>query len=269
MSHEIEKIIKEAEKLNLKNQLIEKEIDFKTIDPSLGELERYKLALVACKEKRVGLKFDRSSMNVVLPSLYEKKTNNMIDCVNDLQKRQKNGEKLNEKTYSQIGQDVFVNNLLKEKKNGLFFDIGAGPPIFINNTYLFETEYDWNGISIDASELNRIQWQESDRKSEFLCEDALSLDYDKIITNLLHKNKKDRIDYLSVDLEPPSLTIEALFKVISNTKHRFSVITFEHDSWRESTHILKTSRQLLERYGYILIADNVNNQEDWWVDGTY
>ena len=162
-----------------------------------------------------------------------------------------------------------MNNLFDEKRNGLFFDIGGGPPIFINNTYLLETEYDWTGISIDVSELNRIQWKESDRTSTFLCTDAVTLDYDSVINDLLKKHNRDRVDYLSVDLEPPSLTLEVLFKLITNTKHRFSAITFEHDSWREAEHILKTSRQLLERYGYILVADNINNQEDWWIDGSY
>ena len=269
----IQDIIKQAEALGLKDKLIEREEDFKIIDPSLEELERYELALEACKEisegYSKGLRFDRGDMNVILPSTHTNTTDNMVRLSQVLTEKQQSGVKLNEKTYSQIGQDMFVNNLLQEKREGLFFDIGAGPPIFINNTYLFETEYDWTGVSIDASELNRIQWKMSDRKSKFLCEDALALDYDKIITDLLKENGKDRIDYLSVDLEPPSLTIEVLFKLITHTKHRFSVITFEHDSWRESEHILKTSRQLLERYGYVLVADNVNNQEDWWIDGSY
>jgi len=273
MIEKINKIIKEAKDLGLKDKLIEREEDFKIIDPSLQELERYELALEACKEisdgYSKGLRFDRSDMNVVLPPTHTKTTNRMITLSNELTHRQEIGEKLNLKTYSQIGQDIFINNLLQEKKDGLFFDIGAGPPIFINNTYLFETEYNWTGISIDASELNRIQWKMSHRKSKFLCEDALALDYDKIITDLLKQNNKNRIDYLSIDLEPPSLTIEVLFKLITNTKHRFSTITFEHDCWRESTHILKTSRQLLMRYGYLLIGDNINNQEDWWVDGSY
>ena len=274
MNNKIKKIIERAKTLGLKDKLIEREEDFKIIDPSLEELERYELALVACEEAAIGFsegfKFDRSMMNVILPEPYSKTTHKMLDRVNELIRKQTDEpSSLNAKTYSQIGQDVFVNNLFEGKKNGLFFDVGGGPPIFINNTYLLETEYDWTGISIDVSELNRIQWKESDRKSKFLCVDAVSLDYDTVISKLLEEHNKDRIDYLSVDLEPPSLTVEVLFKIITNTKHRFSVITFEHDKWREAEHILKTSRQLLERYGYVLVGDNINNQEDWWVDSSY
>ena len=134
---------------------------------------------------------------------------------------------------------------------------------------MLEKDYGWDGISIEAAELCRIQWKESDRNTEFLCKDALKIDYNKIIGDLLKKHNKTRIDYLDIDLEPPSLTLEVLFKIITNSKYRFSTIIFEHDSWRESTHLLKANRQLLERYGYILVADNVNNQEDWWIDGSY
>ena len=265
----IENIIKEAEKLNFVEELLEWEQDFKLADPSLDELKRYELSLLACKENSVGYRFERSTVNVDIPKPYKKVGNKMYELLQIFNDKQENGGELVTKTYSQIGQDIFVNNILQEKKNGLFFDIGAGPPIFINNTYLFESDYCWDGVSIDAGELCRIQWLDSDRNSQFLCADALTLDYDNIISDLLKKHNKDRIDYLSVDLEPPSLTLEVLFKLITHTKHRFSTITFEHDSWREAEHILKTSRQLLERYGYVLVADNVNNQEDWWIDGTY
>jgi len=268
---DINKIIEEAKALGFEDKLDNFVRDYEISDPSLTELNRYTLAMVMCKEgKQVGMKFDRNTCNIELPELYKNVTNKMVNLVEELRiKQNENPDMLVTTTYSQIGQDMFVNNLLQEKRNGLFFDIGGGPPVFINNTYLLEKEYGWSGISIDAAELLRIQWQESDRKSKFLCEDALSLDYDSIITELLETHNKDRIDYLSVDLEPPSLTIEVLFKLISSTRHRFSVITFEHDAWREAEHILKTSRQLLERYGYVLVVDNVNNQEDWWVDGSY
>jgi len=265
----IQTIIREAEELGFKDKLMEWEKDFKIANPSLDEIKRYELALVACKENNIGYKFERSSINVDMPKPYKKTGNKMITLAKEINDKQERNLEMVQKTYSQIGQDIFINNLFQEKRDGLFFDIGAGPPVFINNTYLFESEYNWTGISIDAGEICRIEWIESDRNSEFLCADALNLNYDEIITNLLKTNNKDRIDYLSIDLEPPSLTLEVLFKLFTNTKQRFSAITFEHDYWREAEHILKASRQLLERYGYILVADNVNNQEDWWIDGTY
>lgn len=171
---------------------------------------------------------------------------------------------MNLKTYSQIGQDIFVNNILNEKHNGLFLDIGCARPEHINNTLLFEKEYNWDGVSIDI-ENHENEWNEK-RITKFINQDALTVDYDKIITDLLNKHKKDRVDYLTVDLEPPSVTLDVLYK-IPFEKFRFSVITFEHDSYRDSNVIIK-SREIFNSYNYKLIVDNVNRQEDWWIDST-
>lgn len=172
-------------------------------------------------------------------------------------------------TFSQIGQDLFVINILKEKKNGLFFDIGGGEPIKINNTYLLEKYYNWSGISIDNNAEYKVQWDNSDRNSSnYLVDDALTVNYDKLLTDLLEKNKTDRIDYLSIDLEPPEITLQTLLK-FPLEKCRFSVITFEHDYYRNNLHILETSRKLFEKHNYKLVIDNINHQEDWWIDSTY
>ena len=53
------------------------------------------------------------------------------------------------RSYSQIGQDLFVIAMTRGKHNGSFLEIGAGHPIVGNNTYLLETERGWNGISVE------------------------------------------------------------------------------------------------------------------------
>lgn len=172
-------------------------------------------------------------------------------------------------SYSQIGQDLFVNTILKQKRNGLFLDIGGGEPVKINNTYLLEKYYNWTGMSIDINPDYKIQWDLSDRNPlGYLVHDALTLNYDVVISTLLTSSKTDRIDYLSIDLEPPEITLELLYK-IPIEKYRFSVITFEHDLYRDNLHILKASRELFEKNNYKLVVDNINNQEDWWIDSTY
>ena len=65
--------------------------------------------------------------------------------------------------YSQIGQDRLVLKYLKNKKNGTFVDIGCGFPKYINNTYLLETEFDWNGVSVDLimyTEQDGLTWND-------------------------------------------------------------------------------------------------------------
>jgi hypothetical protein len=175
------------------------------------------------------------------------------------------------KTYSQIGQDRFVLDILQQKKNGLFLDIGGAWPVYLNNTYALEKDYGWTGVSMDLESTYAKDWEQSDRTSDFLVQDALTADYHKIINDLLTHNKAERVDYLSVDLEPPFITLEALRKIPFDT-YRFSVITFETDMYRDdpghnfdTQYTMRESRELLTKHGYKLVF--VNMQEDWWVDG--
>lgn len=177
-----------------------------------------------------------------------------------------------EETYSQIKQDLFVKRILQEKTNGLFLDIGGAWPTYLNNTYLLEKNYNWTGASIELEPVYDSQWKESGRKSKFFIQDALTADYSKILTDLLIENNADRIDYLSVDLEPPIITLEALRKIPFD-KFRFSVITFEHDMYRQDPghdkdrlYTMKESRKLLSNNNYKLVFANM--QEDWWIDYT-
>lgn len=53
---------------------------------------------------------------------------------------------------SQYGQDRWVNeNIFKNKKNGVFLEIGALDGIFLSNTYFFETQLDWTGICFEPN----------------------------------------------------------------------------------------------------------------------
>jgi hypothetical protein len=175
--------------------------------------------------------------------------------------------------YSQIGQDLFVERVLQEKQNGLFFDIGGGFPTHINNTYMLETYYKWTGISIDLESTYEQQWKDSGRSSTFLIQDALTADYKALMGSLIEKDQEKRINYLSVDLEPPINTFLALQKIPFDS-FRFSVITFEHDMYRkdpghnfDSLYILRESRKIFSDNGYGLVFANM--QEDWWVDKSF
>lgn len=175
-------------------------------------------------------------------------------------------------SYSQIGQDLFVVDILQGKKNGVFLDIGGAWPVYLNNTYLLEKNYGWTGVSMDLEAVYANDWKHSGRNSTFLVQDALTADYKSIIQNMLKDNNTDRIDYVSIDLEPPIITLEALRKIPLDVC-RFSVITFEHDMYRfnpghnfDQLYTLRESRNLLTEDGYKLVFANM--QEDWWVDGS-
>ena len=171
---------------------------------------------------------------------------------------------------SQIGQDDFVIEKLNSKIDGNFVDIGAGHPVEINNTYLLEKNYNWTGISFDigpphtflCSHLSIDQYKEiwsKNRSTKLYVSDCRNIDFEEIFAQ---NNLPNTIDYLSIDLEPPEVTLEVLKKLPYN-KYRFNVITFEHDYYR-NTNTLIPSREFLTNLGYFL-EKTVNNQEDWYV----
>ena len=165
------------------------------------------------------------------------------------------------KTYSQAGQDLFVINVLKQKQNGIFLDIGCNDPYKINNTYLLETEYNWNGISID------YQHQDySKRRCKFVQDDALKIDY---ISLLKENNLSNVIDYLSLDID--DLTLSCLVS-LPLKEYKFRVITIEHDAYRLGEMLRTPMRAVLKDNGYQLICSNVCanlEYEDWWVHPSY
>lgn len=54
-----------------------------------------------------------------------------------------------QRSYSQNGEDLVLDRLLKYQKDGLFIDVGAHHPTRFSNTYLFY-QRGWSGINIDA-----------------------------------------------------------------------------------------------------------------------
>jgi len=53
------------------------------------------------------------------------------------------------KSYSQDGEDILIDNMIKRKKQGFYVDVGAHHPFKYSNTYFFYKK-GWRGINIDA-----------------------------------------------------------------------------------------------------------------------
>lgn len=166
--------------------------------------------------------------------------------------------------YSQCGQDLIVLKYLENKRNGYFLDIGSGYPITINNTYLLEKNYGWKGISIDIEnyiEPNGKTWDET-RNSIHILNNALNIDYSFLLNE--HKAPKV-IDFITMDLEPPSLTFELLYKIPFN-EYSFNFISFETDEGREGGDYRKIkSREYITSKGYHLLG-NLGGQDDLYIN---
>ena len=157
--------------------------------------------------------------------------------------------------YSQARQDDFVIHMMNGKL-GEYLEIGASHPIDISNTFALE-QLGWTGLSIDISDSCKQVWEEK-RINPLIIADALTFDYPK----------KKRIDYLQVDVDPSETSFKALQQVLKS-KTRFSIITFETDSYTNSNFVMP-SRNLMQKEGYTLIYPDVlcgfGPFEDWYID---
>ena len=64
-------------------------------------------------------------------------------------------------------------------------------------------------------------------------------------------------DYLQIDVDPAHISYEVLLKIPFH-KHKFRVITFEHDYYANPTSdIREKSREYLKSFGYELIVNDV------------
>jgi len=161
---------------------------------------------------------------------------------------------------SQIGQDKLVLELLKNKTNGYFLDIGAHAPEHLSNTYVFEKEFNYKGMGIDIDSTFEKNWLERRPNTKFIIADAVTLDYKKIFQE---NNVPKVIDYLSLDLEPPQVTLDCLLNLPFDD-YKFNVITFETDYYRDQS-TRDISRKFLRGNGYFLINE-LSQQDDVYIN---
>ena len=57
----------------------------------------------------------------------------------------------NRKSYSQWGEDLFIQEFFKDKAKGFYVDIGSFHPIMYSNTFLLYKN-GWNGINVDLNQ---------------------------------------------------------------------------------------------------------------------
>ena len=166
--------------------------------------------------------------------------------------------------YSQIYQDLFVLSMTDGKMRGNYLEIGSGDPIYGNNTYLLEENYNWSGISIDINQESYRIFNEK-RRNKCICKDATKIDYKTLLKDYTE------IDYLQLDCDPPVITYLILLKIPFD-RVKFGVITYEHDYYSDVTESYREkSRDYLKKLGYKMVVGNIspnkenNPFEDWWI----
>jgi hypothetical protein len=163
--------------------------------------------------------------------------------------------------WAQCQQDQCVLQLLNQKRGGTFVDIGCMDPQWMSNTCTLEQEFGWSGVGVEIDDSFVSRWKIRP-KTKFYLQDALTADYERIFAE---SNLPPVIDYLSLDLEPPNLTLECLYKIPFD-KYIFNVITFETDHYREDFRhfeIQRLSREYLSGKGYVFLQEI--GQDDLWI----
>ena len=170
----------------------------------------------------------------------------------------------------QANQDIFVLNILKEKQNGYFLEIGSNDPININNTYLLETQYNWKGIMIEYDSQYLPLYREYRPNSIHVINDATNIDYKKVFEI---NNMPFSFDYLQIDLQADNgSTLKTLQNLDNNIfdTYKFATVTFENDIYHTNFGNTRLeSRNIFEKRGYICVFHDINNEgspyEDWYV----
>jgi len=166
---------------------------------------------------------------------------------------------MNFKSYSQIGQDKWVFDLIGEK--GTFLDIGASHPTELSNTKGLE-EIGWSGICVEV-EHSMCDLLRAQRKAMIIEEDATKIDWRKYFSPHINQHE---IDYLSLDID--AATLDALQNLPLQWM-KFKVITVEHDAYRMPPEFRDGIREILTRNYYYLVRPDVcctpgMPMEDWW-----
>ena len=70
--------------------------------------------------------------------------------INKIKRKIKNIFYKSQTTYSQTGEDLILDILLKDKPKGFYIDIGGNHPKKFNNTFLFYKK-GWDGINVEPN----------------------------------------------------------------------------------------------------------------------
>lgn len=161
-------------------------------------------------------------------------------------------------SYSQIGQDLYVLNNVKEP--GFYIEVGAFDPVNLSNTYLLEQK-GWKGLSFDIVDIPT--WAEKRQNSLIKC-DATTFNFEKCF---IDNNCPILMDYLSWDIDYENVQQLNTLYAFPWAKYKFKVITIEHDAYRVDPSIKYAMRALLTVYGYHLDKPDQPGfpQEDWWI----
>ena len=169
------------------------------------------------------------------------------------------------KTYSMLGEENHINNFFKNKKNGIYLDVGAYHPLDGNNTYLLYKK-NWQGINIDVNPLSIELFQRA-RKFDLNINSAISSK--KRVTKVYFRKKINMLNTLSKKFakinfkngfQEKKIKSNTLNNILNQSKYKNKKIDFFNlDVEGHELQVLKSID--LKKYKPTLICVEIHNQE--------
>lgn len=152
---------------------------------------------------------------------------------------------------SQALQDTFAHLISQQTGRKTYIEIGGNQPQVDNNSYILESQLDWQGFSVELNQGYAHMW--TSRRNQCYFDNAMNFDY---VSALRRHQLPMRLGYLSCDIEPPAQTFTALHVVLDQGID-FDCITFEHDLYASDTNFDNISRKYLTDRGYKVAVTGV------------
>ena len=89
--------------------------------------------------------------------------------------------KKNKKTFSQFGEDLFIENFFENKEKGKYVDLGAFHPMRLSNTFLLFKK-GWSGTNIDLNPITIDLFNIARKKDKNIC--CLLSDKDNLLKDV-------------------------------------------------------------------------------------
>lgn len=153
----------------------------------------------------------------------------------------------NIESFSEFGQDNIVIDILKNKKNGYFIDVGCCHPFKNNNSYTFEKNLEWCGIGFDT----KVEWD-----NLWITSRKMTKKYGTIKSNITPNGEDccnilknvESIDFVSIDIDGGE---NEIFLQLMKLQIKPKIFIIEHDIYRKNRlKKVKTTHEILNKNGY-------------------
>jgi len=172
------------------------------------------------------------------------------------------------RTYSMLGEDIFIDKFFKNKKTGFYVDVGAYHPLEGNNTNLLYKKK-WNGINIDVNPLS-IKLFKYARKDDLNLNIGIS--NKKKIVKLYFRKKLNMLNTLSKKLakihfrngfQQKTVKTNTLNNILELSKYKNRKIDFFNlDVEGHELNVLKSLN--FKKYKPSLICIEIHNHEEMY-----